>query len=375
MQPTTMSAATGVYLSAKKAPLEVRSAVYTPPGDDEIVIRNVAVAVNPLDWFKRDSGDIAFKWIKYPFIMGSDTAGEVVEVGAKVKRFSVGDRVLGHAVGMDERSNKSSEGAFQTYTILRQNVTSHIPDFISFEQACVLPLGLSTAASGLFMKNYLSLQPPSNQRKHTGETILIWGGSTSVGCNAIQLARHAGYEVFTTASTKNHHLLLKIGATKVFDYNSPTVIQDITQAFTGKNAAGALAIGNGSTNACIDVLSHCKGRKFVAQASADLPPGGFPTNSLGWIPFGLSMLSSVARTTWKSKASGIEVKFIWGSDPAWNEVGGMIYEGFLPQALSQATYIPAPEPIVLAGWDKVDEGLNLNRQGVSARKVVIRVGN
>lgn len=78
---------------------------------------------------------------------------------------------------------------------------------------------------------------------------------------------------------------------------------------------------------------------------------------------------------WKSKSSGVSVKFIWGSDPAWNEVGAMVYERFLPQALADATYTPAPEAIVLAGLQKVDEGLDLNRQGVSARKVVIRVGN
>lgn len=51
------------------------------PGENEIVIGNGVVAINPLDWFKQDAADMMFSWIKYPFIMGSDLAGEVVEVG------------------------------------------------------------------------------------------------------------------------------------------------------------------------------------------------------------------------------------------------------------------------------------------------------
>jgi NADPH:quinone reductase-like Zn-dependent oxidoreductase len=76
-------------------------------------------------------------WIKYPFVMGSDLAGEVVEVGKGVTRFKVGDRVIGHAVGMDPKSNKSSEGAFQEYTIIRANMASPIPSSMPYENACV----------------------------------------------------------------------------------------------------------------------------------------------------------------------------------------------------------------------------------------------
>jgi NADPH:quinone reductase-like Zn-dependent oxidoreductase len=190
---------------------------YTPPGENEIVVKNGAVAVNPVDWLKQAFGDLMFSWIKYPVILGSDLAGEVVEVRKGVTRFEVGDRVIGHVVGMDARSNKSAEGAFQQYTIIRANLASPIPSSVPYENACVLPLCLSTAACALFQKDFLALQYPTVSPKPNGKSLLVWGGSTSVGSNAIQLAVAAGYEVITTASPKNFEYVKRLGAIEVFD--------------------------------------------------------------------------------------------------------------------------------------------------------------
>ncbi len=360
------------WLPAKYKPLELRATTYTPPGENEIVVKNAAVAINPLDWFKQDAGDIFGAWIKYPFIMGSDLAGEVVEVGKGVALFKVGGRVLGNAVSFDQRSNKSSEGAFQEYTVLRTNLASPIPDSMSFESACVLPLGLSTAACGLFMKDYLALPFPTLSPKPSEKTLLVWGGSTSVGCNAIQLATAAGYEVIATASPQNHELLKKLGAVEVFDYRSPTVIRDIISAFKNRTSAGAIAIGPGSLSSCIDVLGACKGRKFIAQATFDRPSGGFPKGALDWPAFGLQIGYMVMSSTLKSKLKRVSTKAIWGTDLMANEVGKAIYEDFLPQALAEAKYIAAPEPQVVGkGLEHIQEAMDLNKKGVSAKKVVV----
>jgi NADPH:quinone reductase-like Zn-dependent oxidoreductase len=85
------------WLGAKQAKLEVKPAPYTHPRENEIVVKNHAVAINPLDWMKQVVGNLTYSWIKYPSVLGHDLAGEVVEVGTAVTRFSVGDRVLGHA--------------------------------------------------------------------------------------------------------------------------------------------------------------------------------------------------------------------------------------------------------------------------------------
>ena len=352
-------------------PLEVKSAPYTRPGENEIVVKNGAIAINPLEWFKQSAGNMIFSWAKYPFIMGSDLAGEVVEVGKGATRFQVGDRVVGNAVSMDPRSAKSSEGAFQEYTVVRTNMVSPIPNSMTYENACVLPLCLSTAACGLFMKDYLALSYPTVSPKPNGKTILVWGGSTSVGCNAIQLAVAAGYEVIATASPKNFEYVKKLGAVEAFDYRSPTAVKDIIHAFQNRQSAGAIAIGNGSLKPCMDIIAASKGRKFVAQASVDLS-GDLPSSIIGWIATGLSMAWFNVSIWFKSKIKGVDSKFIFGTDLVTNEVGRAIYENFLPAALAEGRYIAAPEPQVVGkGLEYVQEALNINKKGVSMKKIVV----
>jgi NADPH:quinone reductase-like Zn-dependent oxidoreductase len=164
-------------------PLEVKEAPYTQPGPNEVVVKNAAVAINPVDWLLPNVVSMFTPQVKLPFVFGDDCAGTVVEVGQGVKTLKVGDRVLGLAVSFDKRSNKASEGAFQEYTVLRTNLTSKIPEWMSFESASVIPLGLATAACGLFLEDFLGLQLPTapKPQKPTGETVSIWGGSTSVG--------------------------------------------------------------------------------------------------------------------------------------------------------------------------------------------------
>ena len=267
-----------VWLPAKRAGFEIKPAPYPSPRENEIVVRNHAVAINPIDWLMPLIGDFAFPWLKHPFILGSDVAGEVVEVGTNVSRFQVGDRVLGQAVGAHKSRNRAAEGGFQWFTVLLDYMSTPIPPRMAYENAAVLPLGLSTAACGLFQKDFLALNHPSAHPRPTGKTLLVWGGSTSVGSNAIQLAVAAGYDVIATASPKNFDYVRKLGAIEAFDYRSKTVVADVINAFQGRTIAGAIAIGHGSSAACIDILPGCQGDKFIAMAT---PPVSFDDAPLG----------------------------------------------------------------------------------------------
>jgi NADPH:quinone reductase-like Zn-dependent oxidoreductase len=369
-----MSSNTAAWLPGARAALEVREAPYCAPKEHQLVVKNRAVAINPLDWLTQGLGSMFFSFIKYPFILGSDLAGEVVEVGPGVTRFKVGDRVLAHAVGADPKRNSAAEGAFQRFTLVLEHMASPIPPSMSFESAAVLPLRISTATCGLFEKNQLALEHPSGRPTAQGKTVLVWGGSTSVGSNAIQLAAAAGYEVFTTASPKNFDDVKSLGAAQAFDYRSPTVVAQLIAALRGKTLAGALAIGAGSSAACIDVVRACEGTKFISTAST---PVSFES-----LPRGLALAGHLVRIVlgiaaqWlKSKASGIRTNFIYATTLASNEVGPMLYEGFLPAALAEGRYRAAPEPQrVGSGLEAVQRAIDLQRQGVSARKLVVSLG-
>lgn len=358
-------------VGTKAYPLQVKTAPYTQPGEDEMVVKVSAIAFNPVDWMKQTMGDLAFPWIKYPAIMGHDIAGEVVEVGRGASgHFRTGDRVVAMAVGTDKRSCKSAEAAFQQYVVVRSHMASQIPDFVSYEEACVLPLALGTAACGLYMKDQLALPHPTVDPKPTGEVLLVWGGSTSVGSNAIQLAIASGYEVITTASPKNHAFVKRLGASAVFDYKSNTIVKDIIGAVGSRTLAGAIAIGDGSTNPCIEIVAGCKGRKFVSQAS--MSGVGVPSTLLQMIGTLFTMNWAKLSTWTKAKMHGVDYKFIWGGDLMENEVSKAIYENFLPQALAKKQFVCAPEPQVIGhGLEMVQKALDIQKKGVSAKKIVI----
>ena len=362
---------TAAWLVAKQTKIEVKPASYTHPREGEIVIKNHAVAINPLDWIIQVAGNIVFSWIKYPCILGSDLAGEVIEVGKGVTRFSVGDRVLGHAVGTDKKRNSPAEGSFQEYTVVLAHMAAPIPNTLSYEKATVLPLALSTAACGLFQKDHLALQYPTATPKLTGKTLLIWGGSTSVGCNAIQLAVAAGYEVITTASPRNFDYVKKLGASQVFDYNSKTVVKDVINAFEGKTISGALAIGKGSAEYCVDIIHACIGNKFVSMASPAISFENFnQRRQLPWLV--LQLLSSSVSLQVKSRVRGIHTKYIFGNSLMDNEVSKVIYEDFLPNALVENRYVAAPEPYIIgSSLEYIQAGMDAQRKGVSAKKVVV----
>jgi NADPH:quinone reductase-like Zn-dependent oxidoreductase len=88
-------------------------------------------------------------------------------------------------------TGRQQDGGFQLYTTLQTNLASPIPASMAYETAVVLPLGLSTAAAGLFQKSFLNLQLPAEPaRQPTGKTLLVWGGASSVGSNASKSHRH-----------------------------------------------------------------------------------------------------------------------------------------------------------------------------------------
>jgi NADPH:quinone reductase-like Zn-dependent oxidoreductase len=331
--------------AAKAASFEVRPAPLWTPAEGEILVKNGAVAINPVDGSLQ-----AFAWfpMQYPTILGQDIAGEVVAVGAEVTRFTIGDRVLGQALGMT--TQREQDHGFQQYTVIKSHMASEIPASMTYQDAVVIPLGCSTAACGLFQQApYLGLELPTEPRSspiaHKG-TVLVWGGSSSVGTNGIQLAVAAGYEVIATASPKNFEYVKSLGASQVFDYSSANIEQDLVHAFSGKTVVGVLdCIGGNATIVSSKVIHKVAGGGRIATtkgANDYTPP------------------------------EGVVIARIFGTTLADNAVGKAIYEDFLPGALSNGTFVPSPAPEVTGhGLDAIQDAVNLIMKGVSAKKLVV----
>ncbi|KAJ5910069.1 Zinc-binding oxidoreductase [Penicillium tannophilum] len=372
MSPTPINKA--AWLVAPKTPLVVGPADYTHPDAKQIVVKNAAIAVNPLDWAKQHVGDKKWEWITHPFVIGQDIAGEVVEIGPEVTRFKVGDRVIAHAVGFYLYGNRAAEGGFQHYTIAREHMASPIPDDLSFERACVIPMCFSAASCALYQKGYLALDYPTVPAQPVnGQYILITGGSTAVGSNAIQLAKFSGYTVVTTCSEKNFVYAKNLGADFVFDYNSPTHEDDIAAVLQGKKVAGAFAVGPGSVELSIHVLGQLgdECRKFIVKASFPWPKDDPKDDDeywayMKWVDEWNQGISAMADEV------GIETKYVEGAELGRNEVSQAVYVNFLPAALGQGLYVAAPEPQVVGnGLESIQKALEIQKKGVSAKKVVV----
>ena len=354
-------------------PLEVKSAPYTSPKADEVVVKVRAVAINPIDWLKAGKGyGMVFPYVKLPFVQGTDLAGDVVEVGPGVTRFAIGDRVLSFAVGINKNFNTSAKSAFQQYAVCLEHMTTGFQDTMSYEQASVIPLGLTTASCALFQADQLNLSYPTIPRRSNGKTILIWGGSTSVGCNAIQLAFAAGYDIVTTCSPKNFGLCKSLGATQCFDYNRKTCIPDLIQTLQHTNFAGAFSAGINSDGPCFDVVSKCKSGKFVSMVSFPRPE---PEPTILALPRTIAFFASwFIGTTIKTRIRGIDWKFCMVEAMSQNGVGKAIYADYLPKALSDGSFVPAPEPEVIGeGLESIQAAYVRQEQGMSAKKAVVTV--
>lgn len=190
---------------------------------DMVLVKNVAVAMNPCDW-------------KMPTNLpcpgardGCDFAGPIVQIGSAVTRnLSIGSRVCGaiHASNPDSLE----AGSFAQYTAAYADLLVKIPDDMPWENAAAIGGGVvGTLGLALFQ----SLDLPAHPEKPAIKSfyVLVYGASTSSGTMAIQLLRCSGLKVIATCSPQNFDLVKSYGAEEVFDYNSPTCAKDI-RAYT-----------------------------------------------------------------------------------------------------------------------------------------------
>jgi len=187
----------------KDQPLEVINQAIPAPNDTQVLIKVRAAGVNVLD-AKIKHGDFR-QILKYnmPLVLGNDVAGVIAKVGENVKAFKVGEGVYAY-------TGAKEIGTFSEYIIVSESALAATPQNVSSTAASGVPLVALTAWQALV--EIANIQP--------GQKVFIQAGTGGVGSIAIQLAKHLGAYVATTASTKNVAMLEKLGADTVIDYKT-----------------------------------------------------------------------------------------------------------------------------------------------------------
>jgi NADPH:quinone reductase-like Zn-dependent oxidoreductase len=222
--------------------LHVRDVEKPIPLDDEVLIRVAYAGVNPVDWKIREGYLQDLIPHDFPIILGWDAAGVIAEIGKNVTNLSVGDEVYSYV-----RKDRVKYGAYAEYVAFKAKDVVKKPKGLSMAEAASLPLVSLTAWQSLFVAAGL---------KKT-EKILILGGSGGVGSMGIQFAKNVGAYVITTASSKKHDYVERLGADVAIDYKD-NVIERVR-----KYAPGG-----------VDVVFDCFGGAAFKEGVACVRKGG-----------------------------------------------------------------------------------------------------
>ncbi len=195
--------------------LKIEDAPIPFPGKGEVLIEVHAASINPSD-SKLLLTDPSYDHAdQNPLTPGFDLAGAVVEIGKNVKHIHVGDNVYGQAAVI-----KKGSGAFAEYAVTPEDLIARMPDNITFTEAAAVPLAACSAYQALV----------EHMKLKQGEKVLIHGGSGGIGTFAIQLAKHLGAFVASTASGAGIAYVRRQGADQVIDYESEH-FEDILKDF------------------------------------------------------------------------------------------------------------------------------------------------
>ncbi|KAM0464849.1 hypothetical protein ACHAPV_001840 [Trichoderma viride] len=338
------------WLLDKQHPVNaVKIAPYTAASNNEIVIKVQAIAINPADVKVQQMGILI---TEYPAILGCDVAGEVIEVGPLLADiYRVGDRVIGQTSCLERKNNTYCYSGFQEYVVLKSPKIAKLPADVEYKDAVVLPLGISTAASCLFNKSESSFRAPTlnGTKPGTGQTVLVWGGSSSVGSCGVQMLSLAGYEVVAIASKRNHNMIHSLGASACFDQADSTVRDDIVAYLKGRDVVGAFdAISSDSTIETIcEILKEAGARRFMASVR---PGAEQLTKNDVKIVTNFSVLPDdylqLSQATWRWLEKSMEEKTV--------------------------KYMP-PAEVVGHGLESVQLAVDMLSKGVSAKKLVVNL--
>jgi NADPH:quinone reductase-like Zn-dependent oxidoreductase len=206
-------------------------------GPGEIVVDIYATSVNAADYKVRlGGGGSSRSGVKLPHILGRDFSGVVSALGSGVTDLAIGDPVFGVC-------DQGIEGAYAEKIAIKAAIVAKKPDRLGHAEAAAMALTSLTALWAI----------EDTAKLEAGETILIQGGAGGVAGFAIQLAKHIGATVITTASARNHDYVRRLGADRAIDYNK----EDFTKTVSN-----------------CDVVFDTVGGEVQVRSYSVLKPGG-----------------------------------------------------------------------------------------------------
>ncbi|XP_028798185.1 chloroplast envelope quinone oxidoreductase homolog [Neltuma alba] len=176
---------------------------------NEVLVKVEAASLNPFDWKIQKAVARPLLPRKFPYIPGTDIAGEIVEVGSKVKDFKVGDKVVAYLA-------HDHGGALAEFAVATERLTVLRPSEVSAAEAAALTLAGLTAYQPLIEIAGVKLDGTGEQKN-----ILVTAASGGVGHFAVQLAKLGNTFVTATCGARNVDLVKSLGADEVLDYKTP----------------------------------------------------------------------------------------------------------------------------------------------------------
>lgn len=310
------------------------------PGPGQLLVRVRAAGLNPVDFKIREGKLRVIYSPPLPAILGNELAGEVTELGAGVTGFTVGQRVFA-------RVDKKHTDAFAEYACIEAAHAALVPASLDFTQAAGLPLAGLTALQAL--RDELHLKP--------GNKVFISAGAGGVGTFAIQIAKHLGAHVTTTASPRGEQLVRSLGADEVIDYTR----ERFEQKLSGMDGALDL-LGGESLDRTFGIVKP--GGKVVSiagipeplTASQDLGRGA-PLQALFWL--------ASFRLRWLARRHGVTYRYLFmhpsGSELA--ELATLVERGALRVVMDQT--FP---------FEQIGAALAHLESGRAKGKVVVQMG-
>ena len=210
---------------------------------DEILVRVCAASINPLDKMLRNGEFKQLLKYKTPFVLGHDLAGVVVDIGSEVRGYKIGDEIFA-------RPRDLHIGAFAEYIAINPKDIALKPKTLTMEQAAAVPLVALAAWQALV--DLAQVKP--------GQKVLVHAGAGGLGSTAIQVAKHLGAYVSTTANAKDAERLRTLGADEIIDYTT-TNFADVLSGY----------------DAVLDSL----GGENLARSMTILKPGGLAISVVG----------------------------------------------------------------------------------------------